>query len=98
MPSRKDQKVRIRGNNSGNQCGIQTGFQAPIQGESTKQLWRGIRIQTCIQNGIHIMKLSIKLGIVVLLMASVVGFVALNNSSQDTAASGGNKSAARKAP
>jgi hypothetical protein len=44
------------------------------------------------------MKLSIKLGIVVLLMASVVGFVALNNSSQDTAASGGNKSAARKAP
>ena len=74
------------------------GFQAPIQGESTKQIWRGIRIQTCIQNGIHIMKLSIKLGIVVLLMASVVGFVALNNSSQDTAASAGNKSAVRKAP
>jgi len=44
------------------------------------------------------MKLSIKLGIVVLLMASVVGFVALNNSSQDTAASAGNKSAVRKAP
>ena len=44
------------------------------------------------------MKLSIKLGIVVLLMASVVGFVALNNSSQDTAASAGNKNAVRKAP
>ena len=44
------------------------------------------------------MKLSIKLGIVVLLMASVVGFVALNNSSQDTGASAANKSAVRKAP
>ena len=44
------------------------------------------------------MKLSIKLGIVVLMLASVVGFVALNNSSQDTGASAANKSAVRKAP
>jgi len=44
------------------------------------------------------MKLSIKLGIVVLMLACVVGFVALNNSSQDPSATAANKTAVRKAP
>ena len=44
------------------------------------------------------MKMSIKLGIVVLMLACVVGFVALNNSSQDPSATAANKTAVRKAP
>ena len=44
------------------------------------------------------MKMSIKLGIIVLMLVSVVGFVALNNSAQDTSATASNKTAVRKAP